>query len=224
MPEIYRGPAQKNKGNILHGEGSEQDVYIRKDGKVVKEKSPNLSKIMNTPEFIRAEVYLTKIAHILFPESIPDIHASHLTDKRGGAQTVHEYRDTSSDEYHEDVRKYHVDPNHPIPKYELIQEELAKRREEVRPFQEELEKAGITLNDTSLQNYIIGGDATQFVDRLYPARLDPETGKLTVIDTNLLKQTIDEKIQDPETKRRALTHLKRLEQLLAILIQNENTK
>ncbi len=214
MPEIYRGPVQQQKNTTRIGEGSEHEVYRRNDGKIVKEKSPNFHALMNTPEYLHAEFFLTKIAHLLFPNSIPDIHAIHLTSNKGETQTIHEHMDTSIDSYHENVRQSWIDQNHPIPKYELIQDELTQRAQAVTPFQSELMNTGIVLFDRSLQNYIVSPTGIQYVDRLYPLQWDETKGTYISIDTTKLRQAIERKIQDPDQKNVALRYVTRLESFL----------
>lgn len=214
MPEIYRGPAHLQKKTTLIGEGSEHDVYRREDGKVVKEKSLNSQEFMNTPQYLRAEFYLTKIAHLLFPDSIPNIHAMHFSGKKGEAQTIHTHIDTSSDQYHEDVRRSWVDPNYPIPKYELIQDELAQRADIVSPFQSELEDSGIILFDRSLQNYVVTPTSIQYIDRFYPIQWDAVEKQYISIDIDKIRQAVEKKITDPNQKHIASQYITRLEHFL----------
>lgn len=214
MPELYTGPARQQKNTTHIGEGSEHEVFLRSDKNVIKEKSPNIDALMNTPEYLRAEFFLTKIAHLLYPDSIPDVHAVHLTGQKGEAQTVHTYVDTSGDTYHEDVRQSWIDPNHPIPQYEHIQNELAQRARIVSPFQSQLEKSGIVLFDKSLQNYTITGTTIQYVDRLYPLRWDEETKSYISIDLELIRKAIEKNIVDTDTQTIARHYLARLEHFL----------
>ncbi len=71
----------------LIGSGMEKDVYGKseeekgEESMVVKETRNFFKEYRRSPNYVKAPYYITKIAHLLMPKNIPDIHFAGIKDK-----------------------------------------------------------------------------------------------------------------------------------------------
>ncbi len=205
MPEHKRPRAEFQE---MIGHGSDMRVYADADPtKVVKE-----SRFWNSASYWKAQHYLMRVMHELFPESVPVQRAVYV-DETGRAQKIVDRVDTSTDLEHEMSRRTQMSQSLRTGEEIDLDDWNAKmgairERPEVQALLVQLREAGI-VDELELMdhggNYVRDPEgATVFVDEWDPRRVDRERLALAI-----------DALPEGESKVRALRWYRRMNELLA---------
>lgn len=212
MPELYR------KGTPL-SEGAENRVYREyfNPKRIIKERSPEARE---TPRRTIARYHLGKIAHLLFPEQIPDVYGAG-TKPRTQVHVAY----TPLDKYHKAANALKMNgAANGVERKKL--DDLADegdRAMEQDPlfghFLRKMKEVGLEADDSPV-NYTKFQGVISYVDSFTPWRGEgnwsmgfaetgcPERG----YDAARLQQAV-QRIHDPVVQEKALFHFYRLESL-----------
>lgn len=212
MPELYRKGAS-------FAEGAENRVYREyfNPNRVIKERSPEARE---TPRRTIARYHLGKVAHLLFPEQIPDVYGAG-TKPRTQVHVAY----TPLDKYHKAANKMIIGEAADTVEFKKL-DNLAREGERAMEedplfgnFLKEMKEAGLEADDSPI-NYTKFRGVISYVDSFTPWRGEgnwsmgfantgaPERG----YDAARLQQAI-QRIHDPVVQEKALFHFYRLESL-----------
>lgn len=190
----------KTKEVYVHPQDQEQIVAIQRAGEGIER---------NTPRKLKGMFYMTKLAHLLLPEHVPDVHQAGETVD--GQQTIDRERA-------------------PLTKDQLsYQKQLAAGKEprsartneiwgEKGPFEEEVARLGIDIRRTpEWSNYSKDSQGTL----LYLSEFRPweytyeEPGQIELAYDEEALQTAIDQIPDVAVRTQCATYLKRVRTLFA---------
>lgn len=207
----------KRPGGEPIGMGSEKDVYpdpIDPEHKVVAFLKAD-SRHNATPIQIRARYYFAKIAHILFPKNIPDIHLAatkeepHLRLTKIELENIEiELANIFMKIVKASQQKKQVPPSLQQEFYERVR--TKERDPNIPRLVDQIQSAGIEVDSLATNFAYDKKGNLQYIDNSQPFTLysDGLIGRV-YFNPARLKQTI-EAIEDPATRERATSYLKRL--------------
>jgi len=207
--------------------GTEKKAYVDEDEKKVilkrNEQSKRDSKLENEMT-LKAAFYLTKIARILFPKSIPDIHQVYYDDPGNKKSWTLVRKKVDPGKEHDqlqDVYQEHMNASSAVDtqKVEEIEEQekdviddLSKRGWELI---QQLEECGINHTDgAQAQNFGIDSEGnTIFVEEFRPFEIPKDGGIVyNLFKPKKLEEAIS-KIPDEKQRKRAEKYFERIIEL-----------
>lgn len=199
------------------GEGMERKVYQHRDSNKVA-KLHDLDDVYGKflpgrERFGKAEFYVTKILHMLFPKQVPDIHLM----SHGAQGSVHEKKDSLGKD-HEIIQKKRFTPSgSESPGYSNAQENVMQKLSDDGLIQE-FERIGVGY-DLGLVNY--GQDEegnVVYVDGFSPWNLNhdmaPDLPFKSPLNFQALEEMIRSRITEVLEQNKALKYLERLRALV----------
>lgn len=210
--------AEKHLDVGLQGEpfasGDEKDIYEHHDPqkivKVTVDDGEGKFEAGNE-RYIKAEFYLTKILHLLFPDTIPDIHGVSFKHQA----TIHERKEL--DEAHRTLQNFYHKANlgEDVETGEKEQKafEISKQRKQTTTIIQRLQNMGIVI-DRAHQNFAEDKKGSViYLDSIIPwkasHRLAPDMNFTINFNVGQLHEIITEELSEPE-KTQALHYLDRL--------------
>jgi hypothetical protein len=195
------------------GEGFEKKVFVdpTNEKRVISERKEWIGK--DTPRQLKGRYYLTKIAHLLLPKNIPDIHQ--VRETIDGQQTVDVERIPHTEGHTLLQKLYRSNDRNEGPAVKKIIAEIGDGMNEVDL---ELSRIGLGFNvDDHVGNYSKNekGDV-YYLETFKPWQFD-------IVNKNDLEVLFNEEelrdainaIPDEEIKRKSINYLERLLALMA---------
>jgi hypothetical protein len=184
----------------LIGEGNESKVYVHPS---TPDRAIKLTREGNDPEtakYVKTRYYLTKIAHLLFPEMIPDIHVEALRS----AQTRTEVSLVKLTPEEERMRTLHALPDRsPEERQEYldlmkIHEQKIKNDPRVQSFIQDADQMGFII-DAGLINFGYTSEGLPvYLDRITPY-IETSRRIVSLLDEEKVRTAISH-IQSRETQ------------------------
>lgn len=209
---------EKNIDLGLQGEpfasGDEKEIYEHHDPKkIVKVTVDDGEGKFETgnERYIKAEFYLTKILHLLFPDNIPDIHRASFKHQA----TVNERKEL--DETHTTLQEFYHKVNlgedAEIGEKERKAFELSNQRKQTASIIQRLQNMGIKI-DRAHQNFAEDKKGSViYLDSIIPwsasHRYAPDMKFSVNFNAEQLREIIVDELSEPEQSR-ALHYLERL--------------
>lgn len=158
---------QEPQHNNMIGEGQDKRVYIdpkHEERVVARYKDDELPKgygerKIDSPERIKAQYYLTKILHLLFPKNIPEMHAAYSKPHM-----------TKTDRIEHDAD---------LMEFAILNEKIKKLDENKEPWPQELIDDQIKLSQRSRAKIIESGIEDKIAEEV-GIHLDPNEENFTV--------------------------------------------
>lgn len=197
------------------GEGTEKKVFVNpeNEGKIISEKKELVEK--DTHRQLKGRYYLTKIAHFLLPQNIPDI--SQVGESIEGKKTA-------------DAERISHTPGHALLQKSKSRKDdweiarkwiIAEMGKGMGELDLELERIGLGFNvDSSLGNYTKDEKGNvYYLESFKPWEIDSGRQKVleVLFDEKQLRKAIDS-IPDQEKKEICSQYLERL----LVLLEEEN--
>jgi len=202
-------------GQDTLGEGVEKKVFVnpKNEGRVISEGKKDTEK--DTPCQLKGRYYLTKIAHLLLPQNIPDIYQ--VRESSDGKQTVDTERISHTPEHArlQEILRSGGDEELAI---EQSRKMVKKMGAEMGELDLELERIGLSFNidDKNVGNYTKDEKGNvYYLETFKPWETDPANPKeLEVLfDEEELREAING-IPDQKTKEKSTQYMERLLALL----------
>jgi hypothetical protein len=193
------------------GEGDDHKVFVdpNHEGKVIVETKND--SVKETLPQLKGKYYLTKIAHTLLPDHIPNIHQA--TEWEDGAQTIDRERAPHTIGQ-EKLQKTRSNDGNEEEARKLMLEEMGS---EMTGLDMKLEDIGLGFNiDSNVGNYTRSASGKiNYLETFKPWQVDIANPKeLEVLfDESTLREAIN-KLTDKEARKECLQHLERLINLM----------
>lgn len=204
--------------------GAEKRAYVDEDGEKVilkrNEQSRRDSKLENEIT-LKASFYLTKIAQILFPKSIPDIHRAYYDNPKDRKSWTLVRKKTKTGEEHDelqDMQQEYLDATNNLD-YLKLDEMHEEKKDVIEKLSKlgwelvrQLEECGITHTDgVQAQNFGIDSeDNVIFIEEFRPFEITKGTGNIyNLFKPEKLKIAIS-KIKDEKQRKQAEKYFERI--------------
>ncbi len=204
--EQFQSASKKPLGK---GEGHEVFVDPNDEEKVIVETKKDSDE--ETLLQLKGKYYLTKIAHILLPEHIPDVYQ--VGQWKDGTQTIDRERISHTPGQTQLQKARHLGKDE-VEAAELMTKEMGS---ELLSIDMRLEEIGLGFNvDPNFGNYTRNTSGTiNYLESFKPWQVDiADPKELEILfDESALREAID-KLTDEKTRKECLEHLERLLKLM----------
>ena len=211
----------ESQGKEPLGEGDEKKTFVNPENedRIISELKESAEK--DTLRQLKGRYYLTKIAHLLLPKQVPDIHQ--VRESQSGKQEIDSERISHSEEH-----TFLQEQRRAGAGEESAREQIVENiGDGIGEIDQELERIGLGFNiDPNVGNYSKDQEGNvYYLETFKPWQPDVvDVDDLEVLfDEEALRESIEE-LSDEQTKEKCRQYLERLLQLLEEEREDTKTK